>query len=330
MGDVSAAIDTYIDENIRLSRIAMSSAVTSREWFLKRVQEVISNRTNEPVLYLPEPTLYFGSYFKGTKVKVVDEFDVLVILDTFSGVYREGGLVLAQGLGSKSPNPLFDLSYYKEDGTGVSPIKLVNWMKGVVEEILIPLGGEAPVRNGQAVTARISSRDLCIDLVPAVILRNDLGKTFYAISDGRPNGGWIVTDPKHDKTLLTSAAQGKDNFKNIIRIMKRIRDSYNMGVSSFAIETAVIYYGQTNYWTNNLYQDIRYVIANLANRFRSGVIQDSFTRGNNLLNEVESLSWYADRLDKIVRILDDCEQNETNQTEVNDRVYRAFENLLYS
>ena len=37
-------------------------------------------------------TLYFGSYFKGTKVAAVDEFDVLVILDLNNGVFSQNGI----------------------------------------------------------------------------------------------------------------------------------------------------------------------------------------------------------------------------------------------
>jgi hypothetical protein len=47
-----------------------------------------------------DPFIYFGSYFKGTKVADVDEFDVLVVIDSQGGQYSQGGKVIGHGLGS--------------------------------------------------------------------------------------------------------------------------------------------------------------------------------------------------------------------------------------
>ena len=73
MGDTSAAVRHYIENVIRLSQADISASARSREWFLNRVISTIARReddgTSEPVLYKPK-IVYFGSYFKGTKVSV--------------------------------------------------------------------------------------------------------------------------------------------------------------------------------------------------------------------------------------------------------------------
>ena len=326
MGDVSQALNWYIREVIRLPQSDISSAVRSREWFINRVIQEINGRTDEPALYPGQNILYFGSYFKGTKVVAVDEFDVLVILDSNNGVFRQNGISVGKGLGRADPNHLFDERYKLSDGSGVSPTKLLNWLKNVAESATSKYGVEAPVRNGQAITATIKSKDLKLDLVPAAVLQhNSSGEIFYAIPKGGQGNGWIATAPHRDMERLKEVAQGKENFRNVIRLCKRVRDMYNFRVSSFAIESAVVGYGERNYWYGDLYSDFRAVLKSLAEAFRGGVILDPFDDQNNLIADVVSLDWYADRRETIVEGMDECVDWE-RQDEVRQRVYEILEN----
>ena len=183
MGDVSQALNWYIGEVIKLPQSDISSAVRSREWFIDQVKQEIKERTGEPALYPERNTLNFGSYFKGTKVRAVDEFDVLVILDTNNGVYSQNGISVGKGLGRSDPNHMFDENYKKI--TARQADKALNWLKDVVESATGKCGVEV-LRNGQAVTAAIKSKNLKLDLVPAPVLQhNSSGEAFYAIR-GRP------------------------------------------------------------------------------------------------------------------------------------------------
>ena len=131
-----------------------------------------------------EIDVYFGSYFKGTKVADVDEYDVLVLIDSYSGSYSRGGKQVGIGQGSADPNPKYYKKFYKDDGSGVSPAKMLNWLKGVADEVVGTFSGEAPVRDGQAITSTIKSKGLKIDLVPAGVFVNGNGTLFYNIPDG--------------------------------------------------------------------------------------------------------------------------------------------------
>jgi len=330
MGDVSAAVRQYIENVIRLSQSDISASARSREWFLNRVISAVARRRDEgkdePILYKPK-TVYFGSYFKGTKVSTVDEYDVLLVLDTNNGVMSEGGTILAHGKGVANPNPLFsNKKYYKSDGSGVSPEKLLNWLKGVIEEVVDSFGGEAPIRNGQAITARIVSKDITIDLVPAASLtRHSDGKDFYAIPKGDTAGGWISTSPEEDKKHIAEVAKERKDFRNVVRVLKRIRDRYNFKVSSFAIETDVVRYAESTYWTEQVGLEVRYALVHLGRSFRAGVISDPFTPENNLIAGVSSLSWYAERIDGIVKVLDKC-KDIVDQDRVRELIHKAFEN----
>jgi|GEM_PF-1926568 len=326
MGEIETAIEAYINDVITLTKTDISSAVKSREWFVERLEKVIASRTNEPVLYSDEQFVYYGSYFKGTKVAAVDEFDILVVIDSNTGVFSQSNIPVGKGVGSSYPNHKYDQSFMKSDNSGVSPTKMLNWLKGVVQEVVEPFGGEAPDRNGQAITATIKSKNLKVDLVPAGVFKRTSDELiFYDIPKGDKDNGWLITSPRLDIKRLNDIAVDKKHFKNVIRIAKRIRDTYNFQVSSFAIETAIANYCDGGSWHDNLYNDLRSVLLNLANTFREGVILDPFDTKTNMISGVESLEWYAERLDGIVTDLDEY-ATMPEQGKMRDCVRSLFDN----
>lgn len=326
MGNVPSAIQNYITNYIQLDQRDISTSATTRNWLVNSVIRKIDNASNEPVLYNPKKYLNFGSSFKKTKVKVVDEFDVMLIIDTCGGYYFENGITTSVGQGSAFPNHLFDSKYLFPAQNYVSPIKVLNWLKAIVKSVLDPQGADPPVRDNQAVTAYISSTKTTIDLVPAPILkRNSDNKTFYVIPQGGQSMGWIATAPEDDMKTIEDYAKNRSNFRNVIRILKRIKDTYNfVRVSSFAMETIVNDYVWYNDWYQDLYRDCRGALSHLSSIFKVGSILDPFSR-KNLLAEANQLNWYAERVDSIISTLDNCLFND-DQNLVNKRVADAFEN----
>lgn len=324
MADITKSINQFITDEIKLFQKDITSAVKSREWFLSRIESAVQKRTNELTLY-KTPFVYFGSYFKKTKVTNVDEFDVLVVIDSNSGQYSEGGEVIGKGLGSASPNHKYDKKYKKTDESEVSPTKLLNWLKGIVEEVVESFNGEVPEKDGPAITAIIKSKDLKIDLVPAGIFQKEDETIFYNIPTGDKSNSWITTRPKDDIKALVEVVEGKDGFRNIVRLMKFIRDSYNFKVASFAIESAVVNYGKTEPWENDLYTDLKGCLGYLAQNFREGKIKSTIDEDANLISGVVSLDHYATRIDKIVLELEKLE-NKLDQKVANDAVSKLFKN----
>ncbi len=207
MANVDAILKAFFKEHLALSSKDIQECAKSREWLLRRIANVIAS-TDGPQLYATEPFVNFGSYFKGTKVSDVDEYDVLVVVDSFSGQFSDEGVVTGKGLGASFPNNKYRPEFYKDDRTGISPGKLLGWLKGVIEKVLTPLGGESPVRDGQAVTALLKSQNLKIDLVPAGVFKSttEEEEVFYNIPKGDHSDGWIITNPKSDKELIEYVA----------------------------------------------------------------------------------------------------------------------------
>lgn len=326
---VKKAISHYLDNYIYLSQKDISASAKSREWFLKRIENVINTRTGEPKLYsgtLGDKFLHFGSYFKGTKVADVDEYDVLVLIDSSSGYYSRSGQRIGTGQGVTNPNPKYYKKYYKEDASGVSPSKMLNWLKGVVDEVVDGFDGEAPIRDGQAITANILSQNLKIDLVPAGVFVNEENTVFYNIPEGSASNSWITTSPELDIAMLDKLAEDRKNFKNVIRIIKRIRDMYNFQISSFPIEMSAVHHVYSNAWYQDLYVDTTGVIRSLSASFRKGIMPDIYNDRQNLLTGIDNLDWYADRLDAVAESLDSYHENLTDEEEVKRKVISLFEN----
>jgi len=326
---VKKAISYYLDNYISLSQRDISTSGKSREWFLKRVENVINSRSGEPKLYSGthgDKFIYFGSFFKGTKVADVDEYDVLVLIDSNSGYFSRSEQRIGTGQGIANPNPKYYRKYYKEDNSGISPAKMLNWLKSIVDEVVETYDGEAPIRDGQAITATIKSEDFKIDLVPAGVFLNAQGVVFYNIPDGSISNSWITTSPKLDIEMLNKLADGRDDFKNVIRILKRIKDTYNFQISSFPIEMSAVHYVYANDWRQDLYIDTTGLIRSLSISFRNGNIPDKYNDDQNLLDGIENLDWYADRLDNIAESLDSFHDRLTDEDDVKNRVVSLFEN----
>jgi hypothetical protein len=326
MADVDAAIRRYISNDIALSAPDISKSATSREWFMTRVANEIAARSTGAQLYATEPFVRFGSYFKGTKVRDVDEFDVLVVVDSNTGSFNIAGKAIGWGNGSAQPNHKYRPELMKADRSGVSPRKLLDWLHGIVDGVARSFGGVAPIRDGQAITARIASRDLAIDFVPAgVFTRHSDGSTFYNIPKGDLRDSWTVTSPRHDIELLDGVADGTPDLRNIIRIAKRIRDSYGLGISSFAIETAIVRYAQYTTWSLFLSIEVVYALRNLAAVIESGVIQDPYDAENNLIKDLSDRANCARLFGLVSRFIETLDKDETLTP---DRLYETIRNVF--
>jgi hypothetical protein len=326
VADIDAAIRRYIASDVALSSRDISKSAASREWFLTRVANEIATRSMGPQLYATEPFVRFGSYFKGTKVRDVDEFDVLVVVDSNTGRFSVGGSAIGWGNGSAQPNHKYLPKFMKADGSGVSPRKLLDWLQGIVDGVARSFGGEAPIRDGQAITARIASRDLAIDFVPAgVFTRHADETTFYNIPKGDAGDNWTVTSPRHDIDLLDYVADGKADFRNVIRMAKRLRDTYGVGISSFAIETAIVRYAQGTTWSQFLWIEVAYALRNLAAAIDAGTIADPYSPGNNLIKDVTDRSESA----KLFRLASEyLEVLQRDATLTPDRLYERVRDLF--
>lgn len=290
---INTEFNKFISNNLTLDQKDISSAVSSREWLINKIIDKIAEKTDCPQLYSENGSKYiqFGSYFKGTKVSNVDEFDILLIVDASNGIFTKGGITKGNGIGSLTTNPLYSTKYYKENENVVSSRKLLNWLKDIVDEVLEPYGCEPSEKDGQAVTAYIKSKDLHIDFVPGCIFQevNTSGSdgVFYIIPKGDINCGWIETNPRIDKDIIKTKAFDNVQFKNTIRLFKYLfKDSYKVSIGSYAVESAVVDYEDKHYFWNDFEYDFIGVLNHIISLVDDGKIPDMRDNSINLLGNI--------------------------------------------
>jgi hypothetical protein len=326
MGDVGAALRRYVNEKLRLSMSDMSIAAKSRKWFFTRIRNEIESRTREPQLCGSQRFVEYGSYFKGTKVEDVDEFDALVVIDSCGGIFTSGGDTIGTGQGSACPNHKYNPAYRKADGSGVSPRLILLWLFDVVQAVTAGFDGEVPDCDGQVVTATIKSRNFKVDLAPAGVFKHaSSGRVFYNIPAGGHSDGWTLTDPRGDIDRLNSVAGNKDDFKSVIRLLKRLNDNYALGLSSFAIETAVVDFGEKCQWENDTYLDTLHVLHYIATVLRGETVPDPFDPKKDLIGSVADRDMIANFLDRVRVVLQNA-GGTASQEACCELVDKIFEN----
>lgn len=299
MADLSLSLQRYIDRVLTLDMPDIQASAASRQWLQTRIQNEIEARNFQPALYATNRFVNFGSYFKGTKVKAVDEYDILVVLDCNGGIYSQNGIPISSGLGSANPNYIFNSEYANLLGN-VSPTKLLYWLQGVIWNVVSAHGGETPQVDGSAVTARVVSKNLDIDLVPAFNLNHNTNKEdYYIIPKAVGTESWVNTSPRKDIEILNAIASVRDDLKKIIRVCKRIKDQYQLSITSFAIESAISAYAYSQSGWNNasLFDKWQFSTLSLFQKLDAGDIQDPTGFSGNLLESglsyVDDITVYA-------------------------------------
>lgn len=291
MSGFNAEVNKFINKNLTLNQKDISSAVASREWLINKIINKISEKTDCPQLYSEKGAKYiqFGSYFKGTKVANVDEFDIMLIIDSKGGQFTKNGNILGNGIGNVSPNPKYNKKFYKENEDVISSRKLLTWLKDIVDEVLKPYGCIPSERDGQAITAYIKSKNLHIDFVPGCIFQRagtygDDG-VFYIIPKGDINCGWIETNPRIDKKIISDISEIHSQFKNTIRLFKYLlKNSYKVKISSYAVESALVSYYKQSLFFDNFDYDFILFLLHLISLVENEKIPDMRDSEINLLD----------------------------------------------
>ena len=322
-------IDKFVSEEVALDQGDISDAVKSREWLLKQIQAKISARLLGPQLYAPEPFLGYGSYFARLKAKDVDEIDFLVVIDSHLGSFwKASGIRSGEGLGSVAyPNPFFGDQFLKSDRRGVSPSKVLNWLAGICWEVLEPLGGDRPMIDSPAVKVSLKSKGIKFDLVPAAIMEQATllaQQQFFAIPRGKSDD-WIATNPTLDTQRVEQLAEGCAEFRNVIRILKMVRDSYRLPISSYALQCAACQYAEGYSWQSSVFSNLESALIFLDMKLQKGIIEDGFDNSLNLLAGMPNIEAIRATF-KTVCVAINLAKNETDEDAAYNKLWASIMN----
>ncbi len=263
----------------------VDKARKSRDWLLSRIAG-FSSDTTFPKLY-PDKNLHYGSFARRTKIRPLDDIDIIVTLSGHVGHYQLNGSVVKVILTDFS-SPMN--GFLHDETNFINSKKVINRFKSGLESIGHYRKSEIH-RNQEAITLQTVSQDWCFDVVPGFFTKEDsFGRTFYIIPDG--NGHWKMTDPRIDRDRLVQINNDSSGVVfNLIRILKywNLANSTTT-ISSYLFENIILSYfvlpGKKIY--SSYYANIPALLQHIAEVIHSSVSDPAGIQGN--LNNVDAIA----------------------------------------
>ncbi len=281
---VNGAFDEFLRNEVNLSPPDSDGARTSRDWLSKQIQKFPENFDDFPLLY-PEQDIAFGSFARKTKIRPLDDVDIISCLHATGGTYADYGFgpidVTVPG-GSR-------LSGYCHNGSStLNSIRIVNRYVKALATVSQYSSAEIN-RRSEAAVLRLTSYDWNFDIVPGFFTGPDaFGRTYYLIPDG--NGHWKKTDPRKDRDHISKVNQEHDgHVLNVVRAAKHWQRRRTMPTaSSYLLETIVagFYEGRVQKATKWVDMEMGPVLRHIANAILSDVQDPKEIQGN-----LNTLSW---------------------------------------
>jgi hypothetical protein len=238
----------------------------------------------------------YGSFSRKTKIKPLDDIDMMIILHAQGATYMPG-MSPFDVYNSGNSRFFSDLCF---DGTiQVNSIRLINRFKEYLAAI--PQYKHADIkRNQEAVTLELQSYEWVYDIVPCFITNPEWdGRTYFLIPDG--NGHWKKTDPRIDKknVLDTQVAQ-EVSIVDVIRLIKYWNCRPIMpSMPSYLLENIVLNYFNATVRGKWVDIEVRDCFAYIADAILTAVPDPKKIQG-----DLNSLTW-DDRNKIRRRALDD-------------------------
>lgn len=213
---VGGAFDQFRSRSVDLDPEITRTARSSRDHLFTQMGRLDASDPDFPDLcgYYHS----FGSFARRTKIRPLDDIDVLVPVNgwgTSAANMTGSTYTYALALTDRSAA----LARFADANGYVNSTRLLNQVKKSLASV--PHYRRADIHKTlQAVTLNLVSYDWVFDVVPAVpIGGTGANPTYYLIPDGRAN--WIATDPRIDATNITDLNQSRNGqFLPLIRLLK--------------------------------------------------------------------------------------------------------------
>lgn len=283
---VEAAFEKFLKDYVRLDRIETDKALKSRDWLVEQQIKIFPDKEETfPNLYI-EKNIYFGSFARKTKIKYLDDIDIMIALNAENGSYIEY-LDKIEIIVDENANMLRKLCF--DDSNKLNSRKVINKFIELLNKI--PQYEYAEIkRNHEAATLKLSSYKWNFDIVPCFFTKKDLnGDTHYLIPDG--NGNWKKTDPRIEKSIISDLNQiNGGKLLDVIRIIKYWnKNSMAPTMPSYLLEVIILNYYQDN---KRIKQHINLEIPNVLNFIQEEIYNMIFSPDNpevdiNILTQEE-------------------------------------------
>lgn len=233
---VSTAFNSLMNNFVNLDADETRSGRRSRDWLVDEQLTSFPDKDDKFPLLSSTPKMWFGSFSRRTKIRELDDIDMMIVMHAEGSTYTQIGntFFISPGANSRFQNYLNDTNEWVNSRRIVN--KFVSCLKSVPQ-----YAAADSKRQGEAATLNLKSYTWNFDIVPAFITKSDsYGNSFYLIPDG--NGNWKQTDPRIDKDRATAVNQ-KHSGKvlNVIRLVKYWKRKRGVpAIGSYLLETIML------------------------------------------------------------------------------------------
>lgn len=235
---VNTAFDEFLRDKVNLDPDDVQGARRSRDWLLEQIHKLPDTHTDFP-LVLPKNDVFFGSFARRTKIRKLDDVDLISCLHATGGTYWDHG---SDSIEITVPTTSRLSAFCHGTTQQLNSIRIVNrYVKALAD---VPQYGSAEInRRSEAAVLKLTSYTWNFDIVPGFITAPDLfGQTYYLIPNG--SGHWKKTDPRKDRDNLAHVNQAHGGYVlNVIRIMKYWNRRATMPTApSYMFESMIVAY----------------------------------------------------------------------------------------
>lgn len=278
------AFADFMKNTVNLDRDRTDKARASQNWLLEQVSSLPVKDENFPYLY-GDININFGSFSRRTKIRPLDDIDMMIGLGGDSCTYGEEAdrIVIYT---NETTTRLKNYTHSYPEEKLLNSRKIVEAFKSGLKQVSQYEQADIK-RNHEATTLKLKSYEWNFDLVPCFMTSEDsFGNNFYLIPDG--DGHWKKTDPRIDKKRTSDInVRLNGNVLNVIRAVKYWQNRTTMpSMSSYLLETILLNYFSTR--TNCSF----YVDLELENVFDhlSSVVYSQVNDTKGFINDLNDLN----------------------------------------
>ena len=194
---VDSAFVEFNQDFVNLDTEKNKTARDSRDWLYTQLNNFPKNDDSFPLKY-EERHIKFGSFSRNTKIRELDDIDIIYCLHANSAIYSKSYLfhnryyIHTENSGVRLKN--------LSDENKLNSIKVVNKFVSSLSNISQYQSAKIH-RRQEAATLNLTSYDWTFDIVPAFYTKDG----FYLIPDG--SGNWKATNPALDQVYITKMNQ---------------------------------------------------------------------------------------------------------------------------
>lgn len=234
---VNSSFTEFNKDYVNLDKDKTTTARSSRDWLYGQLNNFPVNDDTFPLNY-EDRHIKFGSFARNTKIRELDDIDLIYCLHANDAYYSKSSLygnryfLHTENAGKR----LKDLS----NDNYLNSIKVVNKFVSSLSNISQYKSAKIH-RRQEAATLNLTSYDWTFDIVPAFYTTSG----FYLIPDG--NGYWKSTNPELDHQY-TSSMNKKHAFSvhQLVRTLKYWNKRAQMPtMSSFLFENFVLNFAES-------------------------------------------------------------------------------------